>query len=84
MPVSPAKHVGHDSKPVASKVRCIGLLLKMCEAYVLLLMCEQVEVDFDASVAEAFAQLQSTVIEKRSVRVQVVWCRLGMLSSVSE
>ena len=26
-PVSPAKHVGHDSKHVASKVHCIGPLL---------------------------------------------------------
>jgi hypothetical protein len=26
-PVSPAKHVAYDSKPVASKVRCIGLFL---------------------------------------------------------
>ncbi len=34
----------------------------------------QVEVDLDAFVAEVFAKFQFTVIEKRSVRVQLVWC----------
>ena len=36
--VSPAKHVVRDSKPVASKVRCISLLLQMRKAYALLPM----------------------------------------------
>ncbi len=32
-------------------------------------MYSQVEMNFDAYVAEAFAKLESTVIDKRSVRV---------------